>query len=159
MLHPSSRWLLFMQLPPTETLTVSRINLKSSRDWLVVGLVATAGMVFFTVGLIGLARITDQAPPTSPATVGTRIAVSIVVAALMLIVERRRHQPSVDAAIVDGIQVAAVVIVAGNLTGTPDAGVPLALRSALVLLGLPLLEVLTHVLDRDAGAAAQERSP
>lgn len=138
---------------------MSSPNLKSPRDWRIVGLVAIAGLVFFTAGLIGRAWITDQAPPTSPATVGIRIAVSILVAAFMLIVERRRRQPSVDAAVVDGIQIAAVVIVAGNLSGTTDAGVPLALRSALVLLGLPLLEVLTHMLDRDTGAPAQERSP
>ena len=134
-----------------------RTFMQSPRNWLQIGLVAAVGFVFFSIGLIVLALVTSQPPDYSPSTLGTRLVVSIVVAATMTIVERRRHTPSVDAAIVDGLQVAAVVIVAGNLTGTTDFGLTLAMRSAMLLTGLPLLEVLTHVLVRDSTAARPER--
>lgn len=125
---------------------MSRMILRSPHDWLIVGLVAAAAFIYFTAGAAVLALIADTSPNQTLLATVMHFVLALVIAAAMLGMERRRPSPSVDSAVLDGIQVAAVIIIANNLTGVTETGARLAARSALILIGLPLLTVLTHLL-------------
>lgn len=122
--------------------------LKSSKDWLVVGIVATAAFGYFTAGAVLLSRISDGIGPQTGGALLVRGALAIVVAAAMLVSERRKEHPSIDAATRDGILIAAIVIIVDNLGGVSEGGAVLGIRTALILIGLPLLAILTHLLAR-----------
>lgn len=135
---------------------MSRTILRSSQDWLVVALMAAATFAYFTAGSGILNAMSSGPGSRTAASVVARLVLAIIIAAVMVVSERRRQSPSVDAALLDGIQVAAVVIITNNLFGTADAGAQLAARTALVLVGLPLIAVLTHLLARRVGARHSE---
>jgi|SRR5688572_13022889 len=127
---------------------------RSSRGLFIVLLTGMAAFIYFTAGSKLLAVLGDSG--SSPVwSMAVRLVLALIVATVMLVIERRRATPSVNAALADGIQVAAVVIVANNLTGATDTGARLAVRSAIVLIGLPLLAVLTHLLSRRIGAGGR----
>lgn len=121
---------------------------RAQYDWLVVAIVAVVAFVYFTAGSRLLDWLSGSLDGWSVAELTVRLVLAVIVAAVLLITERRRVAPSIDAATRDGLVVAAIVIVTNNLFGTPDAGRELAVRTGMVLLGLPLLAVLTHLLSR-----------
>ena len=65
-----------------------------------------------------------------------------------LVSERRRLARRLDAAVLDGLQIAAIVIVVSNLSGSGDGGLALALRSATVLVAVPAMAAATHLMAR-----------
>ena len=123
---------------------MSTSTLRSQRDLLVVAFVGVVGFVVFSIGDALTAVVGDAAAPRAT-TLAIRVILAFVIAAIMLVIERRRERPSINAATIDGIQIAAVVIIVTNLGGATESGSRLALRTALVLIGMPLLTVLTHI--------------
>ena len=124
-------------------------NARGRSDALTMLLVSAACFAYFSVGMIMLARLTSAPPPTT-LSLFARGVVALVVGIALVMWERRRTNPSVDSAIRDGLLIALVVVATNSLFGGGDPGLQLAIRTALVLVGLPLLAVLTHLLSRRA---------
>ena len=133
---------------------MSTNTLRSTRDWIAVVLVAAVAFLLFTIGESLMAML-NGATALRPANSVLRFSLAFLVATVMFVIEKRRERPSVDAATADGLQVAVVVVLTLNLGGVTDAGAKLAARTALVLLVMPLLTVLTHVVARRLSPNAQ----
>lgn len=110
-------------------------------------LVSAASFAYFSVGMIMLGRLTSAPPPTTLSLLA-RGVVAVVVGIALVMWEHRRTNPSVDSAIRDGLLIALLVVATNSLFGGGHPGLPLAIRTALVLVGLPLLAVLAHRLSR-----------
>lgn len=106
------------------------------------------GFTCFIAGSLALARFAGLPTTWSVPSLTVRAVVALVVAALMLVSERRRLDRSFNSAAIDGLQIAAIVIVASNLSGSGDSGIALALRSATVLVAVPAMAVATYLMAR-----------
>jgi hypothetical protein len=118
------------------------------RDGLSVLFVAALTFSYFVAASLVLGRMGAETSPLTAASLLVRFILAVFVATVMLASERRRPNPTLDAALGEGIVVAVVVIVTNNLFGITEVGWRLAARTGLMLVGLPLLTSLTHLLDR-----------
>jgi hypothetical protein len=127
------------------------------KDGFVVFVVAFAALLYFTVGSILVARLTRERVDLSFISGMARFALAFVVALLLFIGERRRQVPTIDAATREGLAAAVVIVVTESLFSvTPELA--LGWRTAIILIGLPLLSVLTHVLARRVRLATHSGS-
>ena len=117
----------------------------------IVALAGVAVFVFFTAVSLISDRFSDLPVAVSPVTLLLRLGLSLVLAGLMLAIERRRTQASIEQAVRDGARVAVIIVLADNLGGPQGTASSIALRTLLLLAGLPLLTVLIHVLARHRG--------
>ena len=126
--------------------------LQSSRDWLVIATVSAATFLAYAT----IAAFTEGRDwmNGSAGIMGARAVLSVLLAFVLLVIERRRPAPSFEAAVWEGLRVAVIIIIVDNLGGPTGSSAQIAVRTAFVLVALPLLGVLTHFLSRGRMTAA-----
>lgn len=85
--------------------------------------------------------------PTTALDAKARAIASVVVGALLTVRARQRDTQTVAAAAADGFVLGVIVVVCNSLFGSEFAGRELAIRTAGILTGVPLLAAISQVLD------------
>lgn len=118
----------------------------TTRDWITVGIVSVAAFAYFTLGGFLLATLGDERQ-TDLMQLLVRFITCGILASVMLVLDRRRNGGRWEA-VMEGTQTAVLVIVVTNLTSWNDSEAMLAIRTALMLVGLPALSLLTFLTRR-----------
>lgn len=124
---------------------MTRFSPPAARDWASIAIIGVATFLCFSAGRLLIGRVDDSAAVDWPAVIGMRLLLSVALGAILVALERRRDRPTMELAIREGLLVAAIIIIVDNLGGPDGSSRAIALRTATMLVGLPLMGVLTHL--------------
>lgn len=129
-----------------------------SRRVIVIGVVAAAAVAWFSGGAQLLSAL-GQDPAGAPVPILVRVVGALLLGAALTEWVRRQRTREAFGVARDSLGIAAIIIVVDVLLGAADAGSRLALRSAMILAGVPLLALLTHALVSRLGSGTPAERP